>query len=186
MGFWIFMAIASMMTPLLMIVMGYWFVKHPPRTINDTYGYRTAMSRKNQQTWDFAHFCCGKVWWKTGWCMGILTLPVMLVVRGGGEDTVGGILGLWVFLQGMAMILTIPVVERALRKKFPPVRLQSNNLSVCHLWQYRQAVSLATHFQMSKTRMRKQTQECLSTVLRIRKSGWMLFESSNRTGGNYL
>ena len=80
----------------------------------------------NQQTWDFAHFCCGKVWWKTGWCMGILTLPVMLVVRGGGEDTVGGILGLWVFLQGMAMILTIPVVERALRKKFPPVRLDAS------------------------------------------------------------
>ena len=118
MGFWIFMTIASMMTPLLMIVIGYWFVKHPPRTINDTYGYRTAMSRKNQQTWDFAHFCCGKIWWKSGWCMGILTLPVMLAVRGGGEDTVGGILGLWVFLQGAAMVLTIPVVERALRKKF--------------------------------------------------------------------
>ena len=45
----------------------------------------------------------------------------------------------------------------------PTVRLQSNNLSVCHLWQCRQAIGLATHFQMSKTRMRKQTQECLST-----------------------
>ena len=48
-------------------------------------------------------------------------------------------------------------------KIFPTVRLQSNNLSVCHLWQCRQAIGLATHFQMSKTRMRKQTQECIST-----------------------
>ena len=40
-------------------------------------------------------------------------------------------------------------------KIFPTVRLQSNNLSVCHLWQCRQVIGLASHFQMSKMRMRK-------------------------------
>lgn len=47
-------------------------------------------------------------------------------------------------------------------EKILPVRLQFNDLSACHLWQCRRGVELATHSQMSKTRMRKQTQERVS------------------------
>lgn len=47
-------------------------------------------------------------------------------------------------------------------KFIPPVRLQSNDQSACHLWQCRQGIGLATHFQMSKMRMRKQTQKRVS------------------------
>ena len=50
----------------------------------------------------------------------------------------------------------------AIIKMFPPVRLQSNDQSACHLWQCRQGIGLATHFQMSKMRMRKQTQKRVS------------------------
>ena len=55
MGFWVFMIVADMVMPLLMVIMGRVFVKHPPKTINNVYGYRTVLSRKNQQTWDYAH-----------------------------------------------------------------------------------------------------------------------------------
>lgn len=118
MGFWIFMTAVSMMTPLLMIMAGYWFVRHPPETINQVYGYRTAMSRKNQQTWDFAQRYFGRLWWKAGWGMGILTVLAMLFVKGRSDNTVGLALGIWEFLQCAVLVLTVPVVERALKKRF--------------------------------------------------------------------
>lgn len=118
MGFWIFMAAVNMMTPLLMVIVGYWFVRRPPGTINHMYGYRTAMSGKNQQTWDFAQRYCGRLWWKAGWGMGILTVPVALFVRGRSENVVSLTLGAWEFLQCAVLVLTVPVVERALKKRF--------------------------------------------------------------------
>lgn len=118
MGFWIFMFFVSMLLPLLMAVMGYVFVKHPPQTINGIYGYRTSMSRKNQKTWNFAHHYCGKLWWKAGWIMCFLTLPIAFLVMGRGDDIVGGVLGVWVSLQCFAMMATIVMVELALKKNF--------------------------------------------------------------------
>ena len=55
MGFWIFMLIMDLLTPAIMIGFGRGFMKHPPKTINMVYGYRTSMSMKNKETWDFAH-----------------------------------------------------------------------------------------------------------------------------------
>ena len=55
-------------------------------------------------------------------------------------------------------------------KIFPPVRLQSNGLSACKLLQCRRAIGLATHFQMSKTRLRMQTQERASASYEKKKS----------------
>lgn len=81
MGFWVFMIVADMVMPLLMVIMGRVFVKHPPKTINNVYGYRTVLSRKNQQTWDYAHDCCGRLWQKTGLVMCLLTLLVALPVK---------------------------------------------------------------------------------------------------------
>lgn len=118
MGFWIFMAVSCMLTPILMVGIGYVFVRHPPGTINGIYGYRTSMSSKNQQTWNFAHYYCGKLWWKVGWVMCFLTLLIILAVMGKGDTVIGCVTGIWIGLQCVVMIATIPVVERALRRRF--------------------------------------------------------------------
>ena len=39
----------------LWLASGRVMLKHPPKEINNFFGYRTAMSRKNRDTWDFAH-----------------------------------------------------------------------------------------------------------------------------------
>ena len=39
MTFWMVMAIFNLMIPFIMIVVGYVFVKHPPKTINGIYEY---------------------------------------------------------------------------------------------------------------------------------------------------
>ena len=53
MGFFIFMFICNLLIPLLMIICGYFMRRKPPKEINGLIGYRTAMSRKNKDTWDF-------------------------------------------------------------------------------------------------------------------------------------
>ena len=53
-AFWIFVLAMDLLLPGVMIGFGREFMKNPPKEINPGYGYRTAMSSKNQDTWDFA------------------------------------------------------------------------------------------------------------------------------------
>ncbi|MFR5796305.1 MAG: SdpI family protein [Christensenellales bacterium] len=60
--FWIFMLLSVLMIPLTMIYFGRRFFKSPPKSINATFGYRSTMSMKNQETWKLAHTVCGRYW----------------------------------------------------------------------------------------------------------------------------
>ena len=117
MGFWAFLTISNLMIPVLMIVFGRVFIKTPPKTINGIYGYRTSRSRKNQDTWNFAHLYCGKLWWKTGWVMLPLSIIGMVPAVNKGDDTVGRVTGVIVMAECMILFMTIFFVEKALKKK---------------------------------------------------------------------
>ena len=73
---------------------------------------------KNQQTWDFAHLVCGRIWSRVGLAMLPASVLLMLPVLGRDVDVVGtwcaGVTG----LQVVVMIVTIAPVERALKKHF--------------------------------------------------------------------
>ena len=127
MGFWIFLTICNLMIPVLMIVIGKVFIKNPPKTINRIYGYRTSRSMKNQNTWNFAHLYCGKLWWKIGWVMLPLAIIGMLPVIGKNDDIVGGVSAVVVTAECIALFVTIFFVERALAKKFD----KDENLKPC-------------------------------------------------------
>ena len=66
MAFWLFLTAMDLLIPAIMVGIGARFLKHPPKTINALYGYRTARSMKNQETWNFAHETCGKLWVRLG------------------------------------------------------------------------------------------------------------------------
>ena len=55
MGFWIFMLVMDLLLPGVMLWFGSLFLRGVPREINPVFGYRTAMSMKNRDTWAFAH-----------------------------------------------------------------------------------------------------------------------------------
>lgn len=118
MGFWIFMTLCNLMIPTLMIVIGVIFKKHPPKTINGIYGYRTTMSMKNMDTWNFAHLYCGKLWWKIGWCMLPVSVLLMMPVLGKSTDTMGTWGGIIEAVQCFFLFITIFLVERALGRTF--------------------------------------------------------------------
>lgn len=106
--------------PAILLGFGWRFMKKPPQEINGVYGYRTSMSMKNQDTWEFAHQVCGRVWWRTGWLLLALSAALLawMQTRPGGEKT-NWLLGILVVLaEGAALILTIIPVERALGKAF--------------------------------------------------------------------
>ena len=116
--FWIFMLAMDLLIPGVMIGFGKEFQKNPPTEINPGYGYRTAMSSKNQDTWDFAQKYMGKVWYQAGRALLIPSAVPLLFVLGRDVGAVG-VVGLVVSgVQLVVMLGSILVVERALRKNF--------------------------------------------------------------------
>ena len=54
MGFWIYMLIMDLLVPVTLIGFGKYFKTKAPKEINAVFGYRTSMSMKNRDTWEFA------------------------------------------------------------------------------------------------------------------------------------
>ena len=80
MEFWIFMLIMDLLLPFTMIGFGRYFMKKAPNEINSVFGYRTSMSMKNKDTWEFDHKYCGKVWYVCGSLGSVGTLISLRVV----------------------------------------------------------------------------------------------------------
>lgn len=118
MAFWIFMLIMNLMIPVTMIGFGYLFLKHPPRHINGLFGYRTAMSMKSQETWDFAQHCLGKWWLVLGCILLPVTVAVMMFFNGESTDKVGIGGGIICLIQCIPMIGSIYPVEKGLKRNF--------------------------------------------------------------------
>ena len=76
----VFNIVFTLFIPVFMILCGYLMYKHTPKDINGLVGYRTAMSMKNQETWDFAHNYCGRLWVKVGAVMTMCIAEVIQVV----------------------------------------------------------------------------------------------------------
>ena len=122
-GFWLFMLVMDLLVPAVMIVFGRLFFSKAPHTINCTFGYRTAMSMKNQDTWEFAQAQYGRTCYQVGWAALALTalfLFLMWRLRIPVESID------YVFWQGGFILLEMVVlviasyvpVERALRREF--------------------------------------------------------------------
>lgn len=118
MGFWIYMLCMDLLIPLTMILFGRAFLKKGPERINSLFGYRTAMSMKNRDTWDFAHRCCGKIW--VIWGLILLpcsVLPMLFLLRKSADEI--GIFGaVIVFIQLIPLVGTIIATEHALKRTF--------------------------------------------------------------------
>lgn len=116
--FWIFMLLCVLMIPLTMIYFGRRFFKSPPKSINATFGYRSTMSMKNQETWKLAHRVCGRYWFICGLILLPLSVLPMLFVINRGTETIGMTGGIIVFVQIVPMLCVIIPTEHALRKNF--------------------------------------------------------------------
>lgn len=115
MGFWIFMVVIVLLTPIIMIGIGRYFIKAAPKEINMVFGYRTAMSMKNKDTWAFAHNYFGKLWYKFGRIL-LLSVVPMIFVLDKDSDTIGNIVLVIIVVQMIILIGSIFPTEMALKK----------------------------------------------------------------------
>lgn len=112
------MMLMTLQIPLAMIGFGKYFMKTSPKKINFIFGYRTNMSMKNKETWDFAHRYAGKIWYVTGWVTLLISLVAMLIVKNQDTDTISLSGGLFCLLQIILLLLVIYPTEKALRRNF--------------------------------------------------------------------
>ena len=118
MGFWIFMLLMNMIIPAIMVACGKLFSEKAPEKINGIYGYRTPMSMKNRDTWEFAHKHFGQQWLSYGIKLSVFTMVIMLFLLGKDASRIGGYGGVINGIQVALMLLPIFSTERALRKTF--------------------------------------------------------------------
>ncbi len=115
---WIILFISALLIPVMMIGLGLLFMKKPPKKINGVYGYRTRLSMKNQETWDFAHQYFGRLWYKCGIILLLATVILLLCLIGKDEDTMGIVITVLITIQMIGLIGCIFPTESELRRKF--------------------------------------------------------------------
>ena len=118
MWFWWFVLVSDLLVPVVQIVAGWMMWKHYPQSINNLYGYRTKLSKKNQDTWKFAHEHCGRLWWKVGLVLLVLTVGVHIPFYGADEDTIGNLCLIVTCVQMAALIGSIFPTQWALKRTF--------------------------------------------------------------------
>ena len=118
MAFWFYMAVVTLLIPVIMLGTGICFSKHVPPKINFVFGYRTKHSMKNKDTWEFAHLYCGRLWRRIGGIMIPASLLLLLPVLGRDVDTVGAVGGVITVVQLILLIGSIFPTERALKRTF--------------------------------------------------------------------
>lgn len=114
MKFSILVLISVIPVPVLMIVFGLLWKKHPPKSINWMYGYRTRRSMKNNKTWEFAHLYQAEMWRWSGIALLVFSLIFALLFKKDYKEIPD-----WIFnIELGIMILSIVPTELALAKRF--------------------------------------------------------------------
>lgn len=116
--FWIFTLMMALLIPGCMTVFGWYFLNHPPKNINSLFGYRSARSMRNQETWNFAHAYSGRFWVRAGGPVLALSLLWMALLFGKDVETVGNSTVILTAIQMIPFLAVIPATERALKREF--------------------------------------------------------------------
>jgi uncharacterized membrane protein len=118
MWFYIMMFTCNLLIPIVMLICGFFMYKYPPKEINGIIGYRTTMSRKNKDTWKFAHDYCGRLWFKLGLLLLILTIIIQIPFAHSSDNVIGYMTLFIEAAQLVGLLGSIVFVERALKKNF--------------------------------------------------------------------
>ena len=117
-GFYIYMLLTSLLIPVIMLVFGWIFRRRAPKKINVWYGYRSARSMKNEDTWVFAHQHIGRTWMIAGAVLLVISVIPMIAVYGKDMDTVSVVSLVLTVVQLIPLIVSLIPTERALKKTF--------------------------------------------------------------------
>lgn len=110
--------ITLFITPVVVLIMGFVMYSNPPKMITrHYYGYRTRMSIKSHETWDYSQRLSAIVSIYTGSIMLIITVIVFIVFLKKSSDYLTAYV-ITVVIQLIFLFLSYIPVEVALRKRF--------------------------------------------------------------------
>lgn len=110
-----------------MLAFGIAMDKHPPKQINNVYGYRTARSSKSQASWDFAQQYCGKLWQKIGAVLLPFSIIIQLPFLRSSIDTIGTMSLILCMAQCAVLLFSILLIQSALKHNFNANGVQINH-----------------------------------------------------------
>lgn len=110
--------ITIFLLPLVMVICGMSYTKRGPKKITRLQGYRSKMSMKNRETWDFAHKNLGDMWFKLGApLLAVTSVVSLLVFRETTEQITTWCCVIFV-IQLVIMVLPVAYTEKALKENF--------------------------------------------------------------------
>lgn len=110
----LFFYITDLLLPVMMTLLGYVFIKRPPKNINIFYGYRTARSMRNMDSWRYAHERCGRLWIKLGPVLFLLILLSKLLIP--LNEEILSLVHMTILI--FTLFATVFIVEKDLKRKF--------------------------------------------------------------------
>ena len=116
-----FLFLTNLIIPCIMAVSGWIISKHPPKKINYAIGYRTKRSMRSPEAWMFAQTKMGAIWKKVGAIMLIASSAAQIPLLFLSVDAFSIASLITMFAQLAVLLLTIPPIERALKKAFPDI-----------------------------------------------------------------
>jgi len=115
----ILLILSMLLIPMIILLIGLIWQKHPPRTINYAYGYRTRRSTASQQAWDFAHARFSKyALWYGAAMLTVTAAAIVISLAVAAFDGLKTAATYCLLVQVAALGLPIALVERELSRKF--------------------------------------------------------------------
>ena len=111
----LFLAVGGMI-PILMNILGMFFVRKGGSDTQGAFRYRTYRSTLNTKTWKYAHKVCGKLWLYAGRCFLLVVLSLSLVACQCNEATTGYMLSGVLMVEMLILAGTIFFTEQALKR----------------------------------------------------------------------
>lgn len=112
----VFLSVCSLLVPLSMILLGYKWKENPPKDRQGISGYRTTMSRLNDDTWKAAHQYWGMINFVLGIILAIITICILVIIKNSTDFEM--IITYLVFIQLGVIAITIIPTEFLLHKHF--------------------------------------------------------------------
>ncbi|HJD16177.1 MAG TPA: SdpI family protein [Candidatus Enterococcus stercoripullorum] len=116
MTFWIFMFIVTLLIPITLLLT--WYLCPRLKKINNIIGYRSARSKKNQDTWNFAQKYSAKISLYLFFPTLTLSVVIMPMFIHKSMDTIGWIGLAITVIQMLIFVIIIVSTEHALKKTF--------------------------------------------------------------------
>lgn len=96
-----------MITPVAMFAVGLRWRLKPPAFKSSGIVYRTEVTERSPEAWEFAHIYCGKLWSRFGAIMAVISAILMVVLQGSYQKFL-----LWLLMaQMLIMCVTILIID---------------------------------------------------------------------------